>query len=447
MLSLSNLSSQKIDSSHPNPNLKPNSEVNQKNLNLARKQRGLMKILKELTLKFVFANLASTSDEVDQQQPLSLNQLISNMDDLEIPKFIIRHSFSLQRIEQQRLGDRMYATSDMSSIRYILQYPDLVVFDVDDTLIASLDPYFEEHVLPESSLSQQMLAAPEVKRDIFFATLLAIRPWTIIETQTPQLIAEFQSNGTKVIALTALWPVIDKNLNLHIPNWRVRHLKTFGYDFSKSFPTSCLYGFGGEGSQNTLEPYFKKGVMFSGEVPKGKALLSFLRIISFKPRSVLFVDDNINNVYLVYRELSRVGIECSSILYTRTREYPPNSMFSKAEYNSCLQKQEKSIKKFLQLEAILENTTKNDTVGDSTNTPQSMTWLAPSRMSNLSSNNNQIALQRRIEKKTDKEFDEKKQVPLVKVNEVGAKKIGKTLNQPCHRPIARGTNSPRTSPL
>lgn len=417
MLSVFHLSSQKTNSSHSNPN----PEANQKNLKLAREQRGLMKILKEWILKFVFANLSSAQGAVDQQQPLlSLSQLISNMDDLEIPKFIIRYSFSLQIIGQRHLGERMYATSEMSFIRY-LQYPDLSVFDVDDTLLASLDPYFEAHILPDSSLSQQMLATPEIKRDIFFATLLAIRPWTIIEAQTPRLIAEFQANGTKVIALTALWPVIDKNLNLHIPNWRVKHLKTFGYDFSKSFPISCLYGFGAENSQNVLEPYFKKGVMFSGEVPKAKALLSFLHTISFKPQSVLFVDDNINNVCSVYRELSRVGIECHSILYTRTRKYPPSSMFSRAEYNSCLQKQEESIKKFLHLEAILESTAKNKTIERSTNTSQSMTWLAPALAS--SQNNNQTALQRRIEQKAGKEFDERKSIFPAKVSKkVNAKK-------------------------
>ena len=53
------------------------------------------------------------------------------------------YSFYLQRAQQYHLGERIYATSDMNSITYILNKSqwDLVVFDVDETLITSLDSF------------------------------------------------------------------------------------------------------------------------------------------------------------------------------------------------------------------------------------------------------------------------------------------------------------------
>lgn len=243
----------------------------------------------------------------------------------------------------------------MNYINYILQYPyrDLAVFDIDDTLIASIHPYFDVHYWPDTPLNQKLSASNKTVRDTFFFGILPTNPFTLLEPKTPELIANLQSNGIKVIALTALQPFIKKDLNLNIPNWRVKHLRTFGYNFSKSFPISLLYGFDRSNSQDILEPYFKKGVMFSGSIPKGKALLSFLTTISFKPKSVLFVDDNFDNVCSVYRELSLAGIECHAVLYTKAHKHPAKFMFSKEQYDRHLQKQVAIVKKLLQDNTII----------------------------------------------------------------------------------------------
>lgn len=286
-------------------------------------------------------------------------------------------SFKLQWAQQRHLCERIYAASEMSSINYILQHPyrDLAVFDIDDTLVASIHPYFDVHYWPNTPLNQRLLASNKAIRDRFFFGILPTNPFTLLELQTPELITNLQSHGIKVIALTALQPFIQKDLN--IPNWRVKHLMSFGYNFSKSFPISLLYGFDRSGSQGIPEPYFKKGVMFSGSIPKGRALLSFLRIISFKPRSVLFVDDNFDNVCSVYRELSFVGIECHAILYTRTHKCPAKSMFSQEEYDCRLQNQVQIVVELLQ-----ENTINSqELIAQPTNSSEIQTKLTVSLLS------------------------------------------------------------------
>ena len=154
-----------------------------------------------------------------------------------LAQYLIKYSYLLGAgisIEKYLLVEKIYATYEMNSIRYILQYPswDLAVFDVDQNLITTCDPFYYKHVLPETALHQKWKAIAEISgKDYFHRFVAHTFPWASLEPHIPQIIADIEANNTKVIALTALNPVINDKLEINTVEWRVNHLKDLGYDF------------------------------------------------------------------------------------------------------------------------------------------------------------------------------------------------------------------------
>ena len=235
------------------------------------------------------------------------------------------------------------------------------MFDADDNLITSLDTFYERHVIPNSPLNQRLRTTNEVRREIFFHCMAThFRPWALMESYTPRLIADLQASGMYAMVLTALNSIIVKEVGLHTPNWRARHFEDLGFKFSRGFAVKVLHGFAKTNPNNPFEPYFKDGVMLCGEIPKGEALISFFRAINYKPKSVLFVDDFAHNLYSVYREMSRAGIECHCILYTRKHSHSFKGLFSPEIARKALPTEEALIAQFIDLDHAYEQKMRHD---------------------------------------------------------------------------------------
>lgn len=285
-------------------------------------------------------------------------------------------SFSSQKAQQYYLHIRIYATSEMSSINYIMQRPsrDFAVFDADENLIVPLDVFYEKHVHLNSLLSQRLSIINKTRRALFFHCLFTkLYPWKLIEPYTPRLIADLQTSGMYAMVLTALNSIIVPEINLHTANWRSKHFKELGFNFSRGFNIDFLYGFSKEHSSNLFEPYFKRGVMLCGNIPKGEALVSFFRAVNYKPKSVLFVDDSFCNVYSVYKSLSQEGIECHCVLYTRKHQSAFKELFTIQLFEQSVSRVEEAVNLFIELDEAYEQKIKHDRVlsgnTDSTSNP------------------------------------------------------------------------------
>lgn len=309
----------------------------------------------------------STEEDTDEDSNSDGLSTIASMDDSDKlhEKSKFNFSFSSQKAHQYYLYMRIYATSEMSSINYIMQREsrDVAVFDADDNLITSFDVFYQKHVLLDSPLSQKMRATNEIRREIFFHCMATkLFPWSIIEPYTPKLVADLQESGMYAMVLTALNSVIVPEIDLHTPNWRTQHFEDLGFNFSRGFNVNLIHGFSREHSNNPFEPYFKRGIMLSGDIPKGKALVSFFRVMKYRPKSVIFVDDYFPNVYSVYIELSREGIECHCVLYTRKHHYSFKDLFTLEMFEKSLEKVEAAINLFIEQDEAYEQKMKHDKV-------------------------------------------------------------------------------------
>jgi hypothetical protein len=196
----------------------------------------------------------------------------------------------------------------------------LVVFDMDDTLMAPTEKMFW---LPYRSFSDFCVS------DLLFlikfyadALIVSIKDsecmktlisevfsktnFVPLEPKTIELIKNLQARKVKVIALTASntnkFGVIE-----NMQKWRLADLNQIGLDFSGSFEKQEIV-FDTLQPQFGSYPMFYKGILCSARNPKGKVLAAFLEKNNCMPDKILFFDDSWAHCKSVNSEMKKLGI-------------------------------------------------------------------------------------------------------------------------------------------
>ncbi len=155
----------------------------------------------------------------------------------------------------------------------------------------------------------------------------------LIESETPQIIADIQKRGVKTVALTgAFGGVLD---GVDLAEKRILELKGLGIDFSVSFGAKRM-------EFKHLKPVFgsyplyDRGILFacgdarkSGDVnTKGDVLISFLNEMDMQPKVVLMVDDKIEFLNQVQESLSMFdpAIKFIGLQYTGALNFPSEEL-------------------------------------------------------------------------------------------------------------------------
>lgn len=180
----------------------------------------------------------------------------------------------------------------MSEILPYLTQDTLVVFDLDNTVIHPVQ------TLGSDQWFQHLLLANTVDQSVSIWS--DVQPYTQVspvEALTPGLIAQEQSRGVKVMALTAR-PATLATVTEH-------QLASIGVDFEVSpvYGKDLMLG-------DVNGPQFINGVEFvSPKFTKGQALVALLNQIGYKPARVVFIDDTPKHTVTVNQALDAAGIE------------------------------------------------------------------------------------------------------------------------------------------
>lgn len=208
-------------------------------------------------------------------------------------------------------ASEMIVTSDFAYIEKAANYlskDDVVLFDVDATLINPCDAILQP--VGKALFKQLVAICPE--RDLF-REIRMTAPHLAVDKQSLSFIKKLQARQVAVIAFTAA-PAKIHTLD-PIGTWRVDELRSYGFDFSKAFPSHPSIELPkSEDAPHT--PFFKEGVLYSSFHPKGDILCSFLQAIQWRPKKVVFIDDEYEHVISVINSLELMGIDCCGIHYT-----------------------------------------------------------------------------------------------------------------------------------
>lgn len=301
------------------------------------------------------SNVTLTKKELPEEESTNLCHPTHNNDEIDdhsIPSLLTVTTLS-------SICPGIYESDD---IELILSHPlkqfekqDLIIFDVDQVLIAILDPYYFEHFTKKSPLHNRLFSQDKSIIEMFFLYMFVAHPCRIMDERIPSLIERLQTRKINCIANTAIHPTIKPSLNIDAPSLRIKTLRNYNINFSGAFPELQLWNFDTLEAKHIIKdtPLFKEGVIFSSETPKPVTTLELFKKLGIKPKRVAYIDDIPDNSHKMYEALNSQGIECYSFVYSKKkttslqRGYYPNDLF-----NQELQKIEFFLEKLLNGEVV-----------------------------------------------------------------------------------------------
>ena len=176
----------------------------------------------------------------------------------------------------------------------------LVVFDIDWTLLMHEDQVIAPCGL--AFLKEKFSQLSKERVGHYFSLLLLQSKTRLIHPEALDLLQQLKEKGVKVIALTAS-KTGDLGQISDMVKWRHRQLKELKLDFSTSFPGHHFVF-----HEFDSKPDFREGVLCCGHTPKGIALKAFLQRVSLRPTTVYFIDDQLDYIASVEKELELEGI-------------------------------------------------------------------------------------------------------------------------------------------
>ncbi len=205
-----------------------------------------------------------------------------------------------------------------------LKGSELVLFDVDETLITPVDcvlrPAAESFVTAFIAKHLDESEESSAELDELFSKVLLARKVRYVDESSPELISELQGRGVKVMGLTAAY-AMELGAIESMADWRLEELAELGFDFSEALREIPVMEF--EREKNRLDqPLFKKGILFTAGNPKGKVLRAFLERLAWRPSQIIFIDDNRQYIDSVDEMARSMGIECTAFHYTAHEKLP-----------------------------------------------------------------------------------------------------------------------------
>ncbi len=196
----------------------------------------------------------------------------------------------------------------------------LVIFDVDEVLITTEDHFIQPHVgdlFHRFCRDAFKKAHSDEEREELSNNLSAAFTGPkrhLVEKEIPSKIKQLQDRGVKVIALTAS-PVGKYGRVESAERWRIEHLNGLGINFAPSFPSIDRHQLEAIKHPQMAPPVFEAGILFSIGHEKGVVLRHFLEMWGLQPTKVVFIDDLMENLQSVEKELANSGIEFKGYLY------------------------------------------------------------------------------------------------------------------------------------
>lgn len=184
---------------------------------------------------------------------------------------------------------------------YITHQEDLVLIDIDDTLITNPislgNPAWRSWIKSKIPKYNPGFVVYDALT-LFIAKHIPYRP---VEDSTAQLISDLQVSGIPVFAFTARgrsqWYTTDIE---GVDQFTHEQLNQVGIDFRRTaIPKELQH----------LEPtYFYNGIIFAQHIKKGDLLKHLLKDLNFHPTCIIFIDDKLDQVQSVENVVKELGL-------------------------------------------------------------------------------------------------------------------------------------------
>ena len=214
--------------------------------------------------------------------------------------------------------------SDFIPLKKLLEEADqdtLVIFDVDHVLIMPTDEYTLNRHPYRKELWKEIegrLSKEEMKT--LYGLTVSKAKWRLVDPDIIDIFTRLKERQIPSIALTSIYTGKFGNIE-KLEDWRIKHLHDLGFDFVNLTPIKeeiLLY----ELEEQDGVPMLKSGVILTAQIDKGKTLEYILRHNNYYPKTIIFIDDMLNNLESLERLSSKLKIKFYGLHYTAVSNMP-----------------------------------------------------------------------------------------------------------------------------
>lgn len=214
--------------------------------------------------------------------------------------------------------------SDFIPLKKLLEEADqdtLVIFDVDHVLIMPTDEYTLNRHPYRKELWKEIegrLSKEEMKT--LYGLTASKAKWRLVDPDIIDIFTRLKERQIPSIALTSIYTGKFGNIE-KLEDWRIKHLHDLGFDFVNLTPIKkeiLLY----ELEEQDGIPMLKSGVILTAQIDKGKTLEYILRHNNYYPKTIIFIDDMLNNLESLERLSSKLKIKFHGLHYTAVSNMP-----------------------------------------------------------------------------------------------------------------------------
>lgn len=198
----------------------------------------------------------------------------------------------------------------------------LVTIDLDDTLtranlsLLSCEQQLFFRLLDQAWSECSKLGSKEQAQLKFEKIMLPL-----VEKYAPTFIAKLQNQNIKVIALTSCGKGSREKLDSpDFMKWRSLMLSKYGIKFTQSFDLDS-HKFAHMGTDDN-HPTFYDGMLFAHPCDKDVVLRRFIEACSWRPKEIVFIDNDGNTINSIHRTIQSLGINSLGVLYGRATKIP-----------------------------------------------------------------------------------------------------------------------------
>lgn len=205
-----------------------------------------------------------------------------------------------------------------------------VIWDVDGTLIyaddivfASPDEIYRDYLKQIKSHEIKYELEREKQdefQDLWYQLRMSL-PSYLMDKRIPDTIHKLQQRNITTFVLTYL---LTQTKYRNCTDWREEQLRKYGLDFSQAFPEITCLKFKNISTQDKEiigAPELLHGIFYTHHQDKGKCLHLFLEQVSPTPKSILFVDDSLQNLQSVEKVAQTWDIAFVGIFYQKNQDF------------------------------------------------------------------------------------------------------------------------------
>lgn len=214
--------------------------------------------------------------------------------------------------------------SDFLPLQAIIKAADrdtLVIFDVDHVLIMPTDESTLNRHPYRKQLWQNIVSriSKEEWKNLYGITAAKAK-WRLVDSDILDIFAELKAKQIPVMALSSIYTGKYGNIE-KIEDWRIKQLKDFGFDFTLLTPIKIDLN-AKELEEQDGVPILKSGVMLTAQVDKAKMLEYVLHHANYRPKTIIFIDDQLNNIESLEKMSTKLQIKFHGFHYTAVSDMP-----------------------------------------------------------------------------------------------------------------------------